>query len=67
MVTPGAKRELLEKTGDDSFALTVREQAKQNLANGRVREVLAQFFSVPLSHVRIISGHRSPKKIISIE
>lgn len=66
-VTPGARKETIEETGDASFAITVREPAAQNLANTRVRELLARHFSVPANQVRILTGHRSRSKMVSIE
>lgn len=65
-VTPGAKRERIAERSADAFEIAVREKAERNLANTRVREILAARFAVALSQVRIISGHRSHKKIITI-
>jgi uncharacterized protein YggU (UPF0235/DUF167 family) len=66
-VTAGAKVELLKKKTEDSFVLSVREEAKQNMANRRVKTLLARHFEVPQNKVRIISGHHSPSKILSVE
>ncbi|MEK7613837.1 MAG: DUF167 domain-containing protein [Patescibacteria group bacterium] len=67
VVTPGAKKERCEKTGDAAFTVSVREPAERNMANRRVVEVIAEHFNVPPSRVRIISGHRSRKKVLSVE
>ena len=66
-VTPNAKKEKVKKVSDDSFEISVKEKAQQNQANKRVCEILSECFKVPLSAVRIINGHRTPKKIISIK
>ncbi|MFQ5661628.1 MAG: DUF167 domain-containing protein [Candidatus Paceibacteria bacterium] len=66
-VTPDAKKEKLEQKQEDLFELSVREKAKQNMANERVRELIARHFGIIKTDVRIISGHRSPSKIISID
>lgn len=66
-VTPDAKKEKLEQESEDLFKISVKEKAKQNMANERVRELLARHFAVIKNKVRIISGHRSPSKIISID
>ncbi len=66
-VTPGAKRELLEALSKDSFAIAVRELARQNLANRRVLLLLARYFKVLPGKVRLVSGHRSPGKIFNVE
>lgn len=65
-VTPNAKREDCVRESDDHFRIAVKEPAERNLANTRVRELLAQEFAVPIGSVRHISGHRSPSKIFSL-
>lgn len=66
-VLAGAKRERVEKTGPDSFAVSVREKAEQNAANRRVLQIIRQQFGAAGVTVKIISGHRSPRKIISLD
>ena len=66
-VTPNAKREVLSKISDDTFAISVREKALRNMANSRVREVLATHLKIPVGKVRLISGHRSRSKIFSVD
>jgi uncharacterized protein YggU (UPF0235/DUF167 family) len=64
-VTPGAKREKIEEKGD-TLRISVREPAVQNLANTRVRELVAKRFAATVGNVRILTGHRSRVKMISI-
>jgi uncharacterized protein (TIGR00251 family) len=66
-VRPGAKRESLIETEGKTLTIAVKEPAERGLANARVREVLAEHFGVPLGKVRMISGHRSPRKIFDID
>lgn len=65
LVTPGAKRERVEEKGD-ALVLMVREPASGNRANTRVREIVAARLGLPLGKVRILTGHRSRSKIVSI-
>lgn len=65
-VVAGAKKELLETTGEDSFLVSVKQPAEQNLANRRVLELVAGHFNVEAKQIRIISGHHSSGKILSI-
>lgn len=65
-VRPSAKKEAVIRTDDTTYSIAVREPAERNLANTRVRELLAEELSVPLGKVQLISGHRSPKKIFSV-
>ncbi len=66
-VTSGAKRDVVTKEGLDSFAISVRVPAERNLANERVRELVAQHYHIVKGKVRIVSGHHRPGKIISVE
>ena len=65
-VIAGAKKELIKKRGKDAYDISVREPAEQNMANRRVLELIAQDLGIPKGKVRIITGHHSPGKILSI-
>lgn len=64
-VTPSAKRENVEEKGE-TLTIAVREPATGNRANDRVRELIALRYGQPLGKVRILTGHRSRAKMISI-
>ncbi len=64
-VTPSAKREKVEEKGE-TLAISVKEPATDNRANDRVREIIAMRVGKPLGRVRILTGHRSRAKMISI-
>ena len=64
-VTPGAKRERVEEKGE-TLVIAVREPASGNRANDRVREIVAMRIGKPVGKVRILTGHRSRAKMISI-
>jgi len=61
------KKESMRKRSDTHFELSVKEKPLQNLANKRVIERIAAHFGVPIGKVRIVSGHHSPSKILSVE
>lgn len=65
--TPGAKKERVLEKEPGVLDIAIKEKALQNQANGRIREILRDRYGVSLGKVNIISGHRSPKKIISID
>lgn len=65
-VTTGVKKEIFKIKNDDHFEISVREKAERNLANTRVIELVALHFKIPESHIRIINGHHSPSKLLSI-
>lgn len=64
-VTPGAKKEKVEEKGE-TLAISVREPAQGNQANDRVRAILAERTGAPVGKVRILTGHRSRAKMVSI-
>ena len=66
-VIAGAKKESLVQKTKDHFLISVREPAERNMANARVIELLARFFELTPRKVRIISGHHSPSKILSVD
>ena len=65
-VSAGAKREVFKEVKNDSFLVSVKDPAEQNLANKRVLELVAAHFGILPKQIRIISGHHSPSKIFSI-
>ncbi len=65
-VVTGAKKELIIKKANDLYEVSVREPAEQNLANRRVLELIARELGIPYGKARIVSGHHSPSKILSI-
>ena len=65
-VTPGAKHERVEEQGE-TLTISVREPAQRNQANTRVRAIVASRFDIPFGKVRILAGHRSRSKMLSID
>lgn len=65
-VTPKAKKEKVLKESDTVYRIMVKEPAEQNLANRRTRELLANELGIQKGKLRLISGHRSPVKVFSI-
>lgn len=63
-VTPGAKKELVEEKSDGLLAISVRDEARGNRANDRVRELVAYRYGVPIAQVRILTGHHARGKMI---
>jgi uncharacterized protein YggU (UPF0235/DUF167 family) len=66
-VIADAKKEIVVKESTDHYRISVREKAEHNMANSRVREIVADEFRVPVQKIRIVSGHHSPSKILSVD
>ena len=65
-VQAGSKKEKIEKKKENSYVISVKEPAERNLANTRIKEIIASIYEINIKAVRIISGHQSPSKILSI-
>lgn len=66
-VTANSRKESFVKISEDHFEVSVKEKAERNMANVRVRELVAEYFEVPIGKAKIISGHHSPSKIFSLD
>jgi uncharacterized protein YggU (UPF0235/DUF167 family) len=65
-VEAGSKKENIVKKSENQYIIKVKEPAERNLANIRVCEIIASIYKVNNKSVRIISGHHSPSKILSV-
>lgn len=65
-VTIGAKKEKIGIGKGNVLEIAVKEKAERNMANVRVKEIVAGYAGVPLSAVQIETGRRSPKKTLLI-
>ena len=59
------KTELIEKISETKYIVSVKEEAKQNRANTRMIEMIRDYCKVHT--VKIVSGHHSPSKLLSVE
>jgi uncharacterized protein YggU (UPF0235/DUF167 family) len=65
-VTPNARQERFEMTGEHEFTATIKERPERNAANTRVQRLVAAHYNVPLTNVRFLTGMRTKKKIFEI-
>lgn len=65
-VKAGQRREEILKVNENTFEISVREKAERNMANKRILEILSLELKIPVNKIRIINGHQSPTKLISI-
>lgn len=61
-----AKEDTIEKIKVDEFRVAVKVKAERNMANRRVIELLAEYLKIPVNKIRLVSGHTSSSKIVSI-
>lgn len=65
-VVAGAKKEKIISQKNGMLTVTTKEKAERNMANRRMREMLAEHFGTTRAKVRIITGHTSPKKRVEV-
>ena len=65
-VYPGMKKEKVTKLEEHHFEIITKAPAEQNAANRRVRELVAEEYGVNEKQVRLVTGHRSPSKILEV-
>ena len=63
---PNSSEEKVEKIDEKTFKVSVKSPPVRGLANKDIIKVLAKYFDVSLSDVRIISGYTSRQKIVEI-
>lgn len=64
-VITGARVEKVEMQSIDHYLISVKEKAKIGLANRRILEIVSDIYKT--KKVRIISGHHSPSKLLSVD
>ena len=66
-VKPNAKENRVEKTGSACFAVRVKARPRQGRANEAVIEVLAEYFGIAKSQIRLLRGRASRQKMFEVD
>lgn len=64
---PNSRKESILQSDEKTYTVSVKEPAEQNMANKRIREMLAEHLEIPIGKIKMISGHRSSRKIFTID
>ena len=65
-VVAGSRKEKITKISATEYEMIIKEPAKNNLANRRIKELLANEKKVESGKVKLITGHHSPSKIFDV-
>ncbi len=65
-VQPNARSVTIAKIGEREFRAAVGEPARDGKANRALIELLARYFGIAKSAIKIIRGHSSRRKIIEL-
>jgi uncharacterized protein (TIGR00251 family) len=63
-VKPQAKKSKVQRISETEYAVSVNAPAREGKANEAVIELLADYFSVPISSIRIVRGEKARRKLI---
>ena len=66
-IFPNSKKEEIIKKSEDSFEVKVREKPEKGRANREAVRVLASYFKIPESKIRLIKGFKKRNKIFEIK
>lgn len=61
-----AKKEVIKEVSEGKLTISLKLPAERNQANKRIRELLAEWYNVPVGLIRIMTGHKSPHKVIEV-
>ncbi len=65
-VKPNSRENKVEYVKKDNFRISVKAPPKEGKANKEVIRLLSEYFKVPQSSIRILSGKTSKNKIVEI-
>jgi uncharacterized protein (TIGR00251 family) len=65
-VKPQAKKAAVTKVSEGEYIAWVQAPAREGKANEALIELLASYFSVPKSSVRLIRGESGRRKLVEI-
>jgi uncharacterized protein len=66
-VTPQSRKQTIKKISQQDYRIAVHAAPVEGKANDEVVELLARYFSVPKSSVKVLRGQSSRKKLVAID
>lgn len=64
---PGSRQAGIEKLGEGEYKVHVLAPPEKGEANREVAAVLADYFGLPASRIRIVRGEKSRIKLVAVE
>ncbi len=66
VVTPDSKKNTITKIDENKYEVTLKAKPENNQANKLLIEALAEYFELPSSSFKILTGHHTRNKRIEI-
>ena len=66
-VHPRSRKQEIIELGENTYIIHVKSSPSKGEANQEVKKLVAKFFAVPVSKVKISRGHKSRNKLITIQ
>jgi uncharacterized protein YggU (UPF0235/DUF167 family) len=66
-VKTGVRKESFVAVNETQFTIAISTLPERNEANRRVRALLADYFEIDTSHVRLLTGHHAPQKTFEVQ
>lgn len=65
-VSTEAKKDEIVRIGEDRFEVKTKAKAKNNKANLAVIRILAKYFVIDISSIKIVKGFKQKSKVFKI-
>lgn len=65
-VVAGMRKEKIVQIDHVTFEMVIKAPAERNIANKRIRTILAEVYTVEEGKVRIVIGHHSQSKTFDV-
>ena len=62
-----ARENKVEKVDSENLIVHVKEVPEKGKANWAIIKLIAEYYDVPTTHVRIVTGRTSSKKLLEIQ
>lgn len=66
IVKAGARHASVEEMGEGTFRIAVKERPEAGQANEAVLRALGEHLGLPPSRLRIVLGHKSKRKLLTV-
>ena len=66
-VFPGSKNQKIIKKSEDNFEIKVKAEPQKGKANQETFKIIADYFKIPQSQIKLIKGAKGRNKVFEIK